>query len=356
MLARKYFFAGAHARATVKNPKRRNVVKIALLFNARPPAGAASSPAVPDDAFEEYDDTTTIDAVVKALAPFGCVERVDADATLACRLTKGAFDFAFNIAEGRGRRGREAHAAAVCEMLNLPSTHSDAVTLGITLDKALARRVVAPDVRVPAGILVEEADDVPPALSLRFPVVVKPNDEGSSKGIRDDSVALDAPGAHRLVTRLRQEYRCPVLIEEYLSGAEVTVAVVGNGADARVLGMMEIAPTSLSTQFLYSVEAKRAFRERVRYFMPPRVSTVAARELHEFSLCAYRLLGCRDVARFDFRLDDCGRPHFLECNPLPGLNPDTSDLVILSRDILPYDELVRGIFVAALRRYDMSPA
>jgi D-alanine-D-alanine ligase len=62
------------------------------------------------------------------------------------------------------------------------------------------------------------------------------------------------------------------------------------------------------------------------------------------------------VARFDFRLDDCGRPHFLECNPLPGLNPDTSDLVILSRDILPYDELVRGIFVAALRRYDMSPA
>jgi D-alanine-D-alanine ligase len=204
-------------------------------------------------------------------------------------------------------------------------------------------------------MLIETADPVPSRLPLRFPVVVKPNDEGSSKGIRDDSVAIDERAAHKLLTRLRQAYRCPVLIEEYLPGTEVTVAVVGNGVDTRVLGMMEIAPAAPAPHFLYSVEVKRAFRERVRYFMPPRVSVDAVRELREFSLCAYRLFGCRDVARVDFRLDGGGRPHFLECNPLPGLNPDTSDLVIMSRGLFSYEELVRSIFGAALRRYDMCP-
>jgi D-alanine-D-alanine ligase len=329
-------------------------LRIALLFNARPCASLPVDAA--DDEFEEYDEPATVDAIARALTCFGTVERVEADTTLACRLGKGAFDFAFNIAEGRGRRGREAHAAAICEMLNLPSTHSDAVTLGITLDKWLARRVVTPDVRVPPAMLIAPGDEVPSSFSVRFPAVVKPNDEGSSKGIRDDSVATNADEARALVARLRHRYDCPVLLEEYLSGPEVTVAVVGNGREARVLGMMEITPAIPTTPFVYSVEAKRGFRDRIRYFVPPRLAASVTGELAGFALAAYRMFGCRDVARLDFRLDGCGRPHFLECNPLPGLNPDTSDLVILSRALLPYDELVRNIFRDAMRRNGMRPA
>jgi len=114
---------------------------------------------------------------------------------------------------------------------------------------------------------------------------------------------------------------------------------------------MEIAPTVPNGHFLYSVEAKRNFRERVRYFIPPRVPEPTFREIGRLALTAYRLLGCRDVARLDFRLDAEGRPHFLECNPLPGLSPDTSDIVFLSAPALSYPDLVCGVLREAALRH-----
>jgi D-alanine-D-alanine ligase len=326
-------------------------MRIALLFSGRP---SQVEPGTPDDAFEEYDTIDTVRAIEAALSVFGNVDAIDADRTLACRLANGSFDIAFNIAEGGDGRCREAHAAAVCEMLGLAATHSDSLTLGLTLDKMLTRRVVAPDVAVAGAALIREDDEIPSSLSLRFPVVVKPNHEGSSKGIRNDSYASTVHEARRLVVRLRETYRCPVLVEEYLPGPEVTVGVIGNGSAARVLGMMEIAPVESSGVFLYSVEVKRAFRERVRYFTPPRLAETTRREIEQRALTAYRLLGCRDVARLDFRLDGASQPRFLECNPLPGLNPDSSDLVIMSQSFLQYDELVRSIFREALSRYHLG--
>ena len=115
-------------------------MRIALLFSGRP---SQVEPGTPDDAFEEYDTIDTVRAIEAALSVFGNVDAIDADRTLACRLANGSFDIAFNIAEGGDGRCREAHAAAVCEMLGLAATHSDSLTLGLTLDKMLTRRVVA---------------------------------------------------------------------------------------------------------------------------------------------------------------------------------------------------------------------
>jgi D-alanine-D-alanine ligase len=322
-------------------------VNLALLFNERP----LDTHGAPDDAFEEFDPPETIGALAAALARLGEITPLPADRDLARRLSEGRFDFAFNIAEGFGRRCREAHAAAVCEMLGVPYTHSDPLTLGLTLDKMLARRVVSPDVPVARAVLVDgwEHDDALDA--FRYPAVVKPNDEGSSKGIHDDSLACGPGEARRLVERLRDLYECPVLVEQYLPGPEVTVGVMGNGRTVRILGVMEIAPAAPNGVFLYSVEAKRNFRERVRYFIPPRVPEPVVREIGRLALTAYRLLGCRDVARLDFRLDAEGRPRFLECNPLPGLSPDTSDIVILSAPSLSYPDLVCGVFREAALRH-----
>jgi D-alanine-D-alanine ligase len=69
---------------------------------------------------------------------------------------------------------------------------------------------------------------------------------------------------------------------------------------------------------------------------------------------AYRLLGCRDFARMDFRFDADGRPCFLECNALPGLDPDNSDIVLLSRNRISYDELVQRILLEAAKRTGVS--
>jgi D-alanine-D-alanine ligase len=329
-------------------------VNIALIFNGRPPSPSLIDQA-PDDVDEEFDGPDTIAAIAAALESFGPVTPVEADRTLARRLEDGGFEFAFNIAEGHGRRCREAHAAAVCELLNIPASHSDALTLALTLDKWLARRVVSPNVAVAPAVLIREDEDLP-ALDLRYPVVVKPNDEGSSKGIRDDSIGLGENDARRLIARVRSLYGCPVLVEEYLPGPEITVGLIGNGRDVHLLGTMEIAPVAACELFLYSVEVKRAFRQRVDYFIPPRLDARTLEQVETAARHAYRALGCRDVARLDFRLDAAGRPHFLECNPLPGLNPDSSDIVILARPKMSHAALVQDILRHALRRHAMVAA
>src|SRR5579872_1840333 len=184
-------------RTLTKGGSRHNVVfiamKVAILYNPRLPS---QSPSLPDDAFEEYDSPETIAAIAAALGKLG-VEPVPvvADRRLPWRLEEGRFDFAFNIAEGEGRRCREAIPAAVCELLGLPFTGSDALTLAVTLDKAMARRVVSPDVPVARGALVDAGGSEDLLADLCYPVIVKPNDEGSSKGIRRDALCFDRTAA-----------------------------------------------------------------------------------------------------------------------------------------------------------------
>ena len=333
-------------------------MKVALLFNQRP----ADLAVGPDDAFEEYDSLETVEYIADALRLLNIqVQPVLADRDLPSRLDDVQFDFALNIAEGpldltgSGRRCREAIPAAVCEMLGLPYTGSDPLTLAATLDKAIARRIVSPEVPVARAVLIEDAADAEhPCESdlskLAYPAVVKPNDEGSSKGIRNDCLVADVTEAVERIRELQRVYECPVLVEEFLSGAEVTVGVAGNGKNTRILGLMEIGTALGSGRFLYSLEAKRDWRRQVSYHVPPRLDAGTINQLSASALAAYRLLGCRDIARMDFRLDVAGEPRFIECNPLPGLNPETGDIVLLSRSTLPYERLVQGILLDAAQR------
>src|SRR5689334_17165428 len=141
-------------------------MRISILHNPRPdclPAGA------PDDAFEEFDGPETIAAIAAALKALGHdTEPVDACADMLDTLRRGQFDFVFNIAEGTGRRCREAIPAAICEYLALPYSGSDPLTLGLTLDKWMARRVVSPDVPVARAVLVELNETNFDLSSLRF--------------------------------------------------------------------------------------------------------------------------------------------------------------------------------------------
>lgn len=326
-------------------------LRVALLYNARPDATTSERPNLPDDAYEEFDSDETIGQIAGALAGLGVdVVPVLADRRLPWRLDEGRFDFAFNIAEGEGRRCREAVPAAVCELLGLPCTGSDALTLAVTLDKAVARRVVSPDVPVARGFLAVPGADLGGLADLAYPVLVKPNDEGSSKGIRDNPIATDADGAAARCRWLWERYDCPALVEEFLPGVEVTVGVAGNGADVRVLGMMEIGSSDPAETFVYSLEVKRDWRRRVRYHRPPRLDAATIAELDHLARTAYRLLGCLDLSRMDFRLDAAGRPRFIECNPLPGLNPISGDIVLLSEAKLPYEALVQGVLLDAAVR------
>jgi len=318
-------------------------MKVAVLNNRKPKSPSAD---VPDDAYEEFDSDETIDAIVAAIETLG-ISAVPVDIAPGFLEHLKSFDFVFNIAEGEGGRCREAIPAAVCELLNLRYTGSDPLTLAATLDKTIARRVVSPD--VPVARAATTRDEL---ADLSYPVIVKPNAEGSSKGIRRASFCLDRSAAQAQADWVSANYACPALVEEYLPGAEVTVGIAGNGRDVRVLGMMEVAPASSEGEpFVYSLEVKREFRRRVRYFSPPRLPEAMIAAIRGYALRAYELLGCRDIARIDFRLNSSGMPCFLECNPLPGLNPESSDLVIATSGTLSYTQLVSGILRDAAGRY-----
>jgi D-alanine-D-alanine ligase len=312
-------------------------------------------PNLPDDLQEEFDSPQTIDAIARALRDLGhrVIKLGDGRAFLEQVLATPP-DFVFNFAEGTGvSRSREARVPAVLDMLGIPYTGSDPLTMAVTLDKDCAKKIVAAaGVAVPQSVLLEpdQALDAGVRRRLVFPLVVKPAWEGSSKGIRSKCLVEDAAQLPDVVAALRRDHRQPILLEEYLDGEELTVGVYGN-EPPQVLGVMQVTPREPTERFIYSLEIKRDYRRLVRYDCPPPglpPETVAAVE--RAALAVWRALGCRDIARVDFRLRR-GEPCFLEVNPLPGLNPDDSDLVIMAKLVgWSYQQLIETIVNAALKR------
>jgi D-alanine-D-alanine ligase len=309
----------------------------------------------PDDLQEEFDSPETVEAIAAVLRGLGHEVHLLGDGPpLLRRLLDDPPDFVFNFAEGTGvSRSREARVPAVLEMLGIPYTGSDPLTLAVTLDKAAAKTLVAAaGVPVPDGVVVEPHEPAAKAADhgLGYPVLVKPAWEGSSKGIRHRCL-VERPGdLAAVIDQVRRDYRQPVLVEEFIAGEELTVGVHGN-APPQVLGVMRVVPTQPSDRFIYSIEVKRDYERRVRYEAPPRLPAADLAAVEKAALAAYRALGCRDVSRVDFRLRD-GVPSFLEVNPLPGLNPVTSDLVILARLVgWSYERLIETIFRAAVARH-----
>lgn len=330
-------------------------MRVGLAFNVKP---ADPPDHLPEDAFEEYDSEATVGHIAGALARLGHdVRRIPAGRGFVDALRDAAPDIVFNIAEGEGGRCREAHVPAVLEMLGVPYVGSDPLTLCVTLDKPVAKRLVEHEgFPTPAFRTYRSADEFDPP-PFPFPAIVKPAFEGSSKGVRTASRALDAAQAEEMVRFVTTTYRQEALVEAFLPGAEVTVGVLGNDPP-RVAGMMEIVPKTVPpAEFVYSLEVKRDWENRVAYRVPPSLPGAALARIERCALGVYRALGCRDFARIDFRLDVRGEPHFIECNPLPGLSPGYGDLPIMAERMgVPYLSLIREILSHALARLGMAPA
>ena len=310
----------------------------------------------PEDRYEEYDSDATVDAIAGALEANGHrAVRLGGGRALVERVLAHPPELVFNIAEGVGTRSREAQVPAVLEMLGIPYTHSDPLTLAVTLDKSIAKRLVASHgLPTPGFVVLESPEEAGRAAQakLAYPVIAKPLFEGSSMGIRRSSRVESEAALREHLERLFADYRQPVMVEEFCAGAEITVGILGNGAQARIIGMMEIAPRQgCAEEFVYSLEVKRNYLEEVDYVVPPRRPPALLDEVSRVALGCYRALECRDVARVDLRLDREGQPKFIEVNPLPGVHPVTSDLVIMTgKTGLPYEKLIGGIVDAARRR------
>lgn len=309
----------------------------------------------PEDSLEEYDSEATVNAIAEALRSAGHSARIlGGGRRFVEAILSDPPELIFNIAEGRGGRAREAQVPAVAEMLGIPSTHSDSAALAVALDKSAAKEFVkAAGLPTPRSAIFRPG--VPFTAELAFPLIVKPLHEGSSMGIRNDSLVDSRDELLRRAGELARDYRQPVLVEEFCSGPEITVGISGAGDNAIAIAAMEIAPSRVpSNRFIYSLEVKRDFRTEVDYHVPPRVTEATRSAAIETALGAYRALGCRDIGRVDLRLDREGRPNFLEINPLPGLNPETGDIVILAGRVgISFSSLVSGIVEDARIRLNL---
>jgi D-alanine-D-alanine ligase len=251
-----------------------------------------------------------------------------------------------------GRHGEDGSVQGALELLGIPYTGSDPFTLAVTLDKDCAKKLVAAaGIAIPSGYALEADEsvrDIPPD-RLRFPLVAKPAWEGSSKGIRSKCLVEHPRQLADVIASLRHDHRQTILLEEYIAGDELTVGIHGNDKP-EIIGVMRVRPNQPGTTFIYSLEIKRDYRRLVTYDCPAPLPPQTLQAVERAALTAFRVLGCRDIARIDFRMRGAV-PCFLEVNPLPGLNPEDSDLVIMSRLLnWSYERLVGTILDAAFTR------
>jgi D-alanine-D-alanine ligase len=308
-----------------------------------------------DDAFEEYDSSETVEFIAASLEAGGhTVVMLGGGREFLENTLREKVDFVFNIAEGRGTyRSREAQVPSILEMLDIPYSGSDPQCLAICLDKPPAKKLVAATgVCTPKWRVINDKKELykMDGCDFHLPAIVKPAYEGSSKGIRLTSVVENSKQAIEVMESLLEKYRQPVMMEEFITGDEVTLGIIGN-SPPKVLGMMRILPKRRDSYFVYSFEVKRNYLDLVEYECPARLDSKVLQNLEESGLNAFRALGCRDFARLDFRVSPEGVPYFLEINPLPGLG-NHSDLVIMAKKMgWTHRELIAGVLNAALERY-----
>jgi D-alanine-D-alanine ligase len=327
-------------------------MKIGITYDLK--AEVPAQAGQPEDFQEEFDSPVTIEAIAAVLRSLEHeVVKLGDGRELLERLLADPPEFVFNLAEGQGvSRSREARVPAALEMLGIPYTGSDPLTLAVTLDKDCAKRLVlSRGVVVPRGMVVYPHDSLNAVAQIRhaYPVIVKPAWEGSSKGIRAHCVVDDPGKLAAVIESLRRDHRQPIMIEEFIDGDELTVGIIGNDPP-RVVGTMRVLPQLREERFVYGLEVKRDWRHRVRYETPAQLTPTESSAVVNAALTAYQVLGCRDVARVDFRLRD-GVAYFLEANPLPGLNPESSDLILLAQGCgWTYGQLIEAILHAGLDR------
>jgi D-alanine-D-alanine ligase len=333
-------------------------MKIAFTFNVKP-AQAAPGPA---DRYAEWEDEVTIAAVEAALSRAGDVLRVEADDDLPIRLREARPDIVFNIAEGLTGPNREAHVPALCEYWSTPFTGSDSLTMSLCLDKGRTKEILGHHGILTAPFTVvggpEDLDGF-----AAWPAIVKPVHEGSSMGITRSSYCLAPDEARREIASVVHHYRQPAIVEGYLGGREFTCGVLGNGAEARTLPIIEVDFAALPEGALpiYSYEAKWIWDKPEApldiFRCPAEIDGALAAEIERTALAAYRVLRCRDWARIDLRCDARGVPHILEVNPLPGIHPDPAMNSCLPKAAgvagLDYAEMILSVLRAGAARHGL---
>lgn len=230
---------------------------------------------------------------------------VDAGRDIASVLTSGGFDRAFLILHGRG--GEDGRVQAALELAGMPYSGTGVLGSALCMDKWRAKALVSlQDVATPRSELVFSVDQTKEAVAqIGLPVVIKPTNEGSSIGVTIVRSANQVASAFNEARRYG-----PVLVEQFMSGREVTAAIIGDTA-------LPLVSMKAAGEF-YDYHAKYV-AEDTEYQCPVDLPDAVVSSIQAMALKAFNCLGCRGWGRVDFMLDSDGSAQFIECNTAPGM-------------------------------------
>ena len=333
-------------------------MKIALTYNLK-----KKDDTKPADYFSECDSEETVEAIVSAIRKKGHnVEAIDVEyPKLFSYFRKNSVDMVFNIAEGKSGKFRESEVPAILDYLNIPYTGSDTFSLALALNKALTKKILkAEDIPTPNfQVFIKGTEELSP--ELKFPLIVKPNCEGSAKGISKANVVNNAEDLFKRVKETLSVYKQEALVEEFIEGKELTVGILENGK-TRVLPILEIdfSGCKNSGEYFYSWKMKEYQGNKELglvpvFHCPARLDKETAERVKNVALKTHRAVGCLDISRTDIRLDKFNTPYVLEINPLPGLDPKESNFPIMAyADGMQYEDLIEAIILSASERKGLN--
>ena len=349
-------------------------MKIALVYNIRHLKPSLTNKKAQEEA--EFDSPETIAGIKKALQEKGhTVELVETNTQTYGKLKrlKGKIDLVFNYSEGVAGQDREAQIPAMLESLQIPYTGSKPLTSAILLDKARTKEILAfHNLPTPAWKLIRNTSFRGESLErlikdslkndgIKFPIFVKPNLEGSSKGIFNDSLVEDFDSLMKITKRTITQYSHGALLENYLPGKEFTVGMLKNGDAWQVLPIIEVSFGELPTGVkpFDSYEAKWIYDSPENGFdpltCPAKISSHLKSEIENICTRACEALDVLDWCRIDLRLDGKGKPNIIEINSPPGIMPDPKENSRLPRAArvagLKFPDLLERIIIAACYRY-----
>lgn len=330
-------------------------MKVAVILNTRRE----------NNEFEvEYDPPHTIELVRHGVETAGHEYHfVEADETFVTQLQLLRPDLAFNRAEGLRGDSRESHVPAILEMLAIPYVGSNVLTTAVCLNKAWTKKILSyhrlPTPKFQVLTSVDEVDGT----DFHFPVILKPNEEGSSIGINEDNVVKSKEELRTKITAMLAEYEQEILAEEFIQGREFSTGILGRSdGTLEFLPVVEVDFSQLPEEVggVFGQRAKTTYDDLRHYICPANLTEEAYQKLKRLTLEICDVLEVRDFARVDFRMNDRGELYFLEINPLPGMdfdldNNDFSFYPYMAiKGGYTYDQLILRLLESASSRYDLN--
>lgn len=309
----------------------------------------------PPDANAEFDHPDTINLIASAIESQGFkVKRIGNVFNLLENIDNLNVDIVFNISEGLYGRNRESQIPMLLEMKNIPFVGADALTQALTLDKVIAKKIfIAEGIPTPKFSIIKTTDNLVDTDHLKFPLIVKPRFEGSSKGLDESSRVENTEELRNRAEYIINTYKQPALIEEFISGQEFTVAIVGNDP-AEVLPIVQIKIDGCFQLDDKFYTFARIASDRLKYVCPAPIDKDLKERISDLALKTYNAVECRDFGRVDFRVDKEGNPYVLEVNPLPSLSREDVFPLLAKEMGITYEGMIGKILDSALERNKLN--